>query len=262
MTIVHAVDLRVLPDAEALGAAVARAAADVLTGSVRARGCASIALAGGATPRALYEQLARDGRDEVPWAHVRFFWGDERYVPPDDVRSNYRMAREALLDRLPITAEQVYRMPTEAADPDEAAAAYERTLRRHFTSAWPQFDLVLLGLGTDGHTASIFPATPVVGELERWVAVSRGPTAPRVRLTLTLPALTNARVLFVVVSGGSKARILRRALLEPPDPRRVPATGIRLAGGEVVWWADAPAAALVRPAAAARATASGIGTER
>jgi 6-phosphogluconolactonase len=243
-----ATKLRVFPDMDQLVEVLARAIADRIRLAVRARGSCSVALSGGRTPCVLYERLARDRGQEVPWAHVHVFWGDERYVPPEDERSNYRTASAALLDHVPVPAANVHRMPTEPADPREAAAAYERLLRTHFGTPWPRFDLVLLGLGDDGHTASLFPGSPALDEAARWVVAVTGPAEPRARLTLTLPAITHAAAIDVLVSGRSKAEPLRQALAGAPDPSRSPASAVRRTAGTLVWWADAAAAGVHLPA--------------
>jgi 6-phosphogluconolactonase len=234
--------LRVFPDVDRLSAALAAAMAERIAAAVRARGSCSLVLSGGRTPGALYDRLARHHRQDVPWASVHIFWGDERYVPPEDEHSNYRMARETLLDRVPVPAAHVHRMPTDPADPRDAAAAYERLLQTHFLTPWPRFDLVLLGLGDDGHTASLFPGSPALDEIRRWVVAVTGPTEPRVRLTLTLPAIVQAAAIDVTVSGRSKAAALRQALAGDADPRRCPASAVRRTEGALVWWADAAAA--------------------
>ena len=244
-----AADLRVLADAGTVAAAAAREVAQVLAAAARAHGSASMALAGGSTPRGLYRGLALDHRNDIDWDRVHVYWGDERNVPHDDERSNYRMARESLLDHVPVHQERVHPMPTVLGEPSEAAAEYERTLRSHFDTEWPQFDLVLLGIGDDGHTASLFPRSPALDEASRWVVATTAPVEPRGRLTLTLPALTHARAIFVVVAGSSKADALRCALADGPDPG-CPASLIRTAHTPVVWWADAEAAANLGPRSA------------
>lgn len=241
-----AADLRVFADAGALAKTAAREVAQLLTTAVRAHGSGSIALAGGRTPRGLYRCLARDHRDDTPWDRVHVYWSDERDVPHDDDRSNYRLARESLLDRVPVRPECVHPMPTGRSEPSQAAAEYERILRSRFDTEWPRFDLVLLGIGDDGHTASLFPGSPALEETRRWVVATTAPVEPRGRLTLTLPALTHAASVFVVVTGRSKADALRCALGDSPDPR-CPASLIQTAGARVVWWADAEAAAYITP---------------
>jgi len=138
-------------------------------------------------------------------------------------------------------------MPTDMPDPDEAARVYEKLLRSRFSSAWPCFDLVLLGLGADGHIASLFPGSPVLDEPARWVMVARAPVSVSspVRLTLTLPVLNHARCVFFLASGAEKADVVRRALADPPDPRAYPASAVRPAAGAVVWWVDEQAAKFI-----------------
>ncbi len=237
-----AADLRVFADAGLLAAAAAREVARVLWAAVRTHGSASIALAGGRTPRGLYRCLALDHRHDIPWDRVHVYWSDERDVPHDDEQSNYRMARESLLDHVAVHPECVHPMPTSRSEPGQAAAEYEHTLRSRFDSEWPRFDLALLGVGDDGHTASLFPRAPALDETTRWVVATTAPSEPRGRLTLTLPALTHAMAIFMVVAGRSKADALRCVLGGRPD-RGCPASFIRTTRAPVVWWADAQAVA-------------------
>ncbi len=237
--------VRVYPDVETLNHAVATSLADQIRTVVSSQAQFSLALAGGSTPRTLYRVLARDCRDTIPWTRVHLFWGDERYVPRDDPRSNYRLVRETLLDGVAIPPEQVHPIPTDFPTPDEAALAYERTLRAHFPDTPPRFDLILLGMGADGHTASLFPHSPAVEERTRLVVAVRAPVEPAVRLTLTLPVLNAAVSVFFLVTGEEKAEMLRSVLSEPPDAVARPASAIRPADGTLVWWADEAAARLV-----------------
>ncbi len=236
-------DVRVYPDVGALSRAVASA----LVGQISAAGGDhfTLALAGGSTPRTLYQLLARDYHNLTRWDRLLLFWGDERYVPHDDPRSNYRLVRETLLDEIEIPPDHVHPMPTDFSTPDEAARAYETTLRAHFTTALPRFDLVLLGMGADGHTASLFPRTRVVQERTRWVVAVRAPVEPAERLTMTLPVLNAAASVFFLVTGAEKAEMLHRALSEPPDALACPASAVRPSAGKLVWWADEAAARLV-----------------
>ncbi len=237
------VDVRVYPDVETLSRAVAGALVDQISAAVGAH--FSLGLAGGSTPRTLYQLLARDYRNPIPWDRILLFWGDERYVPHDDPRSNYRLVRETLLDEIAIPPDHVHPMPTDFPTPDEAARAYEKTLRAHFATALPRLDLVLLGMGTDGHTASLFPRTRAVEERTRWVVAVRAPVEPAERLTMTLPVLNAAASVFFLVTGGAKAEMLRRVLSEPPDALACPASAVRPSAGKLVWWADEAAARLV-----------------
>jgi len=222
---------RVFADGGALarGAAaeVARAAERALARGGRFR----IALAGGSTPRALYRVLAADYAGRIAWDRTEIFFGDERCVPPTSPESNYRMAADALLDRLPPGSVRVHRMPGEL-PPEQGAEAYEALLRRVFPGggAAPAFDLVLLGVGADGHTASLFPGSPALAERERWVRAVEAPAgiSPRHRLTLTPPILGRAREVYFLVAGAEKRAAVRAAL----DPARaadpdLPAARIR-----------------------------------
>lgn len=236
-------DVRVFPDADALSLGAAEAVAEGIANAVRARGRCSLVLSGGSTPRPLYALLASRFRDRIPWAHVHVFWGDERYVPHGDPQSNYRMAAAALLDHVPCPAENVHPMPTHPAVPDDAARAYEATLRSYFAGGSPQFDVVLLGLGRDGHTASLFPQSPALRERSRWVVAVSAPAVPPVRLTVTVPALSASDHIHVLVAGGDKAHALHEVLSGDADPGIVPAAALERVGGSVVWWVDRAAAA-------------------
>jgi 6-phosphogluconolactonase len=231
-------DLRVFPDVGELSLKAAEAAVRTIDDAVRVSGKCSFVLSGGSTPRTLYRLLASRFRDQIPWAHVHLFWGDERYVPPGDARSNYRMARETLLDHVPCPAANVHAMPTHFATPDAAARDYEATLRSYFASDWPRFDLVLLGLGPEGHTASLFPGSPALEERSRWVLAVTAPAEPPSRLTLTLPALTGAASTYFLVTGSDKTQALRQVLTGTADPNTYPAAGIRPAQGTLIWWTD------------------------
>jgi 6-phosphogluconolactonase len=203
----------ILPDPEAL----ATRAADLLTSIASAKPRVAIALSGGSTPKRLYQLLATSPRLETfPWANVHWFWGDERFVPPDDPASNYRMTREAMLSRAPIPPNQVHPMPTVGLSADAAAAAYERTLKDFYGADTlapdkPLFDLVLLGLGTNGHTASLFPGMPVLDERRHWVGMMHDPEAGT-RLTLTYPALESSREVAFLVAGADKKAVLRKVI--------------------------------------------------
>jgi 6-phosphogluconolactonase len=243
-------DLRVFVDANELSLRAAEAAVRLINDSVRLHGRFSVALAGGSTPRSLYHLLASQFRDQIPWTKVHVFWGDERYVPPGDPQSNYRMAREALLDHVPCPAGNVHPMPTHLSDPDVAARDYENTLRGYFSKEWPHFDLVLLGLGEEGHTASLFPRSAALEEKQRWVIAVEAPAEPPLRLTLTLPVFTHAANVHFLVGGSNKARALHQVLTGSPDPKNYPAAGVRPVQGTVIWWVDRQAAVLVRDSAA------------
>lgn len=234
--------VRVFPDLDALSATAAAAVADLINRAVGATGRCALALSGGSTPRTLYERLASQWRARIPWGALHLFWGDERYVPHGDVHSNYRMAKEALLDHVPCPADHVHPMPTDLANPEAAARAYEATLRHYFAGGPPRFDLVLLGLGEEGHTASLFPRSPALAERTRWTVAVTAPIDPPMRLTLTLPALTRAAVIYFVVAGSKKAHALSQVLSPTADPNVYPAAAVRPDTGAVTWWVDQPAA--------------------
>ncbi len=236
-------DLRVFSSVAALDRAAAEAAAAVITSAVRAHGRCSIALSGGTTPRHVYELLGSRFVTRVPWAAVHVFWGDERLVPPGDPRRNDRMAREMLLDRVPCPDSQIHPMAVRASQPPEdAAREYEEMMRQHFAGGRPRFDLVFLGLGAEGHTASLFPHSPALDERVRWVRAVEAPASPRERLTLTFPALSEAANVFFLVTGAEKAGALRAALDRTADVAACPAAGVRPVDGRVTWWVDGPAA--------------------
>jgi 6-phosphogluconolactonase len=209
---------------------------------VRHHGRCSLVLSGGSTPRTLYGLLASEFRHQIPWTRVHVFWSDERYVLADDPDSNCRMAKEALLDHVPCPAENIHPMPTHFPSPDTGAREYERTLRSYFGADAPRFDLILLGLGEEGHTASLFPGSPALGERTRWVVAVNTHAQPPLRLTLTLPVLIRAANIHVLVAGSTKARALDHVLTGIPDPNTYPAAGLRLTEGTLIWWVDREAA--------------------
>jgi 6-phosphogluconolactonase len=239
-------DLRVCADLADLSRRSAEAVVGTINAAVRTSGTCSLVLSGGSTPRTLYRLLASRFRTGIPWPNVHVFWGDERYVPPEDARSNYRMAKEALLDDVACPPRNIHPMPTHFPSADAAARDYERTLRNHFVGEWPHFDVVLLGIGDDGHTASLFPGSLALAERTRWVVAAQAPVDPRVRLTLTLPALTRAAEVHVLVAGAAKAEALGHVLEGAGDWIKYPAAGVRLGTGSVIWWADRDAAAVAR----------------
>jgi 6-phosphogluconolactonase len=230
--------LEVHADARAVAVRGAELFLETVRAAVHARGSCSVALSGGTTPRATYEEIARRaGHDSSLWADVKVFWGDERCVSADDAQSNERMVRESLLAGIAIPARQVFPMRC-MGDVEVAARRYDALLRQHL-GARPRFDLVLLGLGDDGHTASLFPGNALLEESERWVGVTRRSSESFTRITITLAAINLAGRVIVLVSGAGKADALRRTL--DGDPR-VPASLVRPADGELHWLVDADAA--------------------
>lgn len=238
--------VRVFDDPEA----VARAAAETFAGLARecvgGRGAFSVALSGGTTPRRVYELLASEEfRGGVPWAGVHVFFGDERMVPPDHADSNYRMASEALLSRVPLPAGNVHRIEG-VGDAAANASDYESVMRGFFGEAeWPRFDLVLLGMGDDGHTASLFPGTPALEERRAWAAANWVEKLGAWRVTLTAPAINAARRVLFLVTGAGKAGRLREVLSGGRDPSRLPSQLIDPRGGSLSWYVDRAAAAML-----------------
>ncbi len=234
-------EIAVLPDPESLALAAADEFARSAADAIRKRRLFRVALSGGSTPRALYRRLTRPPyRGAIAWDRVRFFWGDERCVPPDSERSNYRMARKALLDPLGIPPRHVFRMKGEE-EPEAAARAYEQTLRRH-AGGFARLDLVLLGLGEDGHTASLFPGTAALDPGRRLVAVNYVAKFSEWRITLTCGALNAARRIVFVVSGTEKARAAARILQKGPGWRELPASAVCPRRGSLLWLLDQAAA--------------------
>ncbi|MAS35812.1 MAG: 6-phosphogluconolactonase [Anaerolineaceae bacterium] len=237
--------IRVYKDHDAL----IEAAADYVLGcydqAVEDHDYFAVALSGGSTPRALYELLASPERAQHPgWAKVHIFWGDERNVPPEHADSNYRMAREALLDQVALPRSNVHRIQGEL-NPAQAAAEYEQELRRFFarTGGKIRFDLVLLGLGDDGHTASLFPGTLALKERERAVVANPVPQLDTWRISLTFPVINDASHVAFLVSGAAKAGALVKVLEGPHQPYELPSQLVQPVDGELVWLLDQDAAA-------------------
>jgi 6-phosphogluconolactonase len=232
--------LEMLADPEALSR---RVAGWLLAAATAKEGAFAVALSGGTTPRTLYEQLSKPPyRDSFPWSRTHWFWGDERFVPHDDPLSNYRMVREALLSRAPIPTVNIHPIPTEGTTADEAASAYERELKFFYGAAQldparPLFDVTFLGLGPDGHTASLFPGSAVLAERGRWVAAVVG-TKAEARITLTYPTLESSRQAAFLVAGEAKRAMLER--LRRGDDN-LPAGRVHPTG-ELYIFADAAAA--------------------
>jgi 6-phosphogluconolactonase len=237
------VQVEIVPDLEALSEAAAARVADRAAEAVAARGRFLWALAGGATPARTYERLAGPPhRERLPWGRMEVFFGDERCVPPEDPRSNYRLAQERLLSRVPLPPSQVHRLACEA-DPEAGARRYEALLRQRLPEAGGGFDLALLGLGADGHTASLFPGlVPAPGS---WVAVVARPDEPFRRLTLTPEVLNRSRLLLFLVAGREKAPALRAVLRGEGAMAASPVHLLKPAAGAIQWLVDREAAALL-----------------
>lgn len=229
-------DTRVFADLDALSHAALNELLRIMQTAIEQRGRFAIALAGGRTPARLYSLWSHE--QPMPWDRVHLFWGDERYVSQNDLLSNFRMVREALIAHVPIPPANVHPIPTDQPSPEQAAETYESTLRTFFGTGVPAFDLVLLGLGPEGHTASLFPDSPALDETKRLVAAVKAPAKPPDRITFT-PALLNlARNTFFLVSGADKRAIVAALRQESSAASsQFPAARIRPAG-PVVWFLD------------------------
>jgi 6-phosphogluconolactonase len=244
------IELEVRPDLSTFMRTAAERVVTLAETSITARGHFTIALSGGSTPKALFELLAGEYLKHVDWPNVHVFWGDERCVPPEHPDSNYRMARLALLDYVPIPMSNIHRMRGEI-DPLEAADQYEIMLREFFLTRGrenepaPRFDLILLGMGDDGHTASLFPGTEVLHEQERWVTAHYVEKLDAWRITLTAVAINAASNILFLVTGQGKAETLRAVASDPYQPDALPSQMIEAINGRTVWLVDAAAASLL-----------------
>lgn len=239
--------IQIYPDGAGLITGTADFIADLAVRSIAERGRFTIALAGGSTPKPVYERLATPQyATRIDWSRVNIFFGDERCVPPEDLRSNYQMALGALCTHVPIPPGNIFRMLGEES-PEQAALSYEAELRASL--AGDVFDLVLLGMGDNGHTASIFPGLAAVTETSRWVMAQYVEVMGMWRVTLTPVVINNARNIAFLTSGAGKAEMLRRVLQGPYEPVVLPSQVIRPAHGELHWLVDQQAAALLQAAA-------------
>jgi 6-phosphogluconolactonase len=241
-------EIRLFADLEELSEAAAGDFCSIACQAIAERGRALVALSGGSTPRRLYELLTTDRyRHQVAWDCVEFFWGDERAIPPDHSDSNYRMVRQVLLEPLAIPTAHIHRIEGERNDLAAAALAYEREIARVFgvlpDGPPPAFDLVLLGMGTDGHTASLFPGNDLAREASRWVVSQYVPAIAASRVTMTPRLLNAARHVMFLVAGTEKADALALVLNGARNPQRLPAQMIEPTSGVLVWFVDRGAAA-------------------
>jgi 6-phosphogluconolactonase len=239
----NAAELKVVPDVAALNAAATQEFSACVEAAVAARGRCSVALSGGNTPRGAYSLLAEQHKNTLSWDKVFIFFGDERHVPPDHPDSNYRMAREALLSRVPVPEQNVFRVRGEL-PADLAADRYESELRAFFRmtgGGWPRFDLILLGIGDDGHTASLFPGTSALKEQSRLVVGNWVEKFQSYRITFTYPVLNHASEVVFLVSGKSKSEILRD-IFDPAKRGNYPAQDVQPENGRLLWIADRDAA--------------------
>jgi 6-phosphogluconolactonase len=218
--------------------------------AVAKRGRFAVALSGGTTPAGLYGVLASDAklRDAVPWDRAQVFWGDERQVPPEHPDSNYRLARDVLLSKVSVPEVNVHRIPGDLPDASQAAQRYEHDMRASLglgEGELPRFDLVLLGLGADGHTASLFPGTEALQEKHRAATANWVDTLRSWRITLTVPAINRARAVMFLVSGEDKAEAVKSVLEKPRNSETLPARLVRPRSGTVLWFMDPAAAKLL-----------------
>jgi 6-phosphogluconolactonase len=243
--------VQIYPDSQRLAQSAAKQFVETAESAIQARGVFSVALSGGSTPQLLYDLLASEPFSErIDWSRTQVFWGDERCVPPDHPDSNFFKANEILLSHVPIPEENIHRILAELT-PEQAAEAYEETLLKFFSSLTDEeertharFDLILLGMGDDGHTASLFPGTPAVHEDRRWVIAQYIDKLATWRITLTPPILNRAAMIIFLVSGQSKSYTLQRVIYGSYQPDRYPSQVIKPEDGELLWMVDEAAAAL------------------
>jgi len=235
--------VQVFDDAEAVARGAAERFVELGQAAIDARGCFSVGLAGGSTPKRAYELLASEAyREQLNWSKVHIFFGDERCVPPDHSESNYRMANEALISRVSIPPPNVHRI-NGLGDAVANASLYEDELRTFFNAAsWPRFDLVLLGMGDDGHTASLFPGTKALVEPRAWVVANWVEKFGTFRITLTAPAINHAANIAFLVTGATKAERLLEVLRGALDPEKLPSQLIQPLDGSLFWLVDKAAA--------------------
>ncbi|HUY82078.1 MAG TPA: 6-phosphogluconolactonase [Acidobacteriaceae bacterium] len=246
------VEYRVYRGAEALSRAAAEHFLDKAQASVAAKGVARIAISGGSTPKRTFELLANPAEKfaaAMPWQQIELYWVDERAVAPDDQDSNYRMTREALLDKVPLKPENIFRIEGEL-DPEQAAARYESAIRNHLRlegAEGPRFDALALGMGDDGHTASLFPHTAAINEMIRIAVANEVPQKSTWRITLTWPVINQAHDVFFLIGGQDKAQPVHDVLLGKYDPEVLPSQLIRPRNGRLLMLLDTDAAALLPP---------------
>ncbi|HEV2298263.1 MAG TPA: 6-phosphogluconolactonase [Candidatus Acidoferrales bacterium] len=231
-------EVRVFPDLETLSRGAAEESARAAIDAVQTRGRCLISLSGGHTPSRMYELWATEYRDKIPWAKMHFFWGDERFVAADDPKSNYRMAKMSLLELVPVPGENIHPIPTTGATADESAQAYEETLRGFFGDTGPTFDILFLGMGGEGHTASLFPDSPALTEQKRWAVSVRAPADPPVRVSLTFPVLRRARETCFLVAGADKRPIIEMLKNEPKRAMRELPMAMLRPEGTAIWFLD------------------------
>lgn len=244
------VEVRILPDAGAVARRAAEKFVEAATAAVKGNGSFRVALSGGSTPKALYGLLINEPslRSQLPWDRMQLFFGDERHAGPDHPDSNFRMAKEAMVSKSPLKPEQVLRIKGEYPDAEQAAAEYEQAIRSYFKlgdGEFPRFDLVLLGIGNDGHTASLFPGTKALHETRRIVVRNWVGKLLTDRITLTAPAINNAALVIFMVTGKDKTLALTAVLERPHEPEQLPAQLIQPKNGTLLWLTDRDAGAML-----------------
>jgi 6-phosphogluconolactonase len=241
-------EILIFPNPEELSRAAAKMFVELAVEAIETSNLFTVALAGGSTPRRMYELLAdneQEFRNHIDWEKTHFFFGDERHVPPDSPESNFRMANEALFSKIDLPTANVHRFLTENSDAAQVAELYENELKSFFSTNLPVFDLILLGLGSDAHTASLFPESPIVEEQNRLVAAPFVEKLGDFRLTLTPLLINNSSNIIFLVAGTDKAEALRNVLQGEPDPLKFPAQIVSPTNGKLIWLADNAAAKLL-----------------
>jgi 6-phosphogluconolactonase len=243
-------EVRILDDGATIAKYVAQRVVEIATKAVTEKGSFDIVLSGGSTPKTLYTLLVDDLalHSQFPWNKTHFFFGDERHVKPDDAESNYRMANEAMLSKAPLKPEQIFRIKGEYTEAAQAALEYEQVLMSHFklsAGQFPRFDVVLLGMGPEGHTASLFPGTKALNETHRLVVHNWVGKVLMDRITLTAPAINSAANVIFMITGADKAPALAAVLEHVYEPDQLPAQLIQPANGDLLWLADTAAGSLL-----------------
>jgi len=246
-------EVRILPDAAAIAKRAAQKFIEIASAAATQKGSFEVALSGGSTPKALYSLLVNDAalRAQVPWDKMYVFFGDERHVGPDDELSNYRMARESLFSKAPLQPQQIFRIKGEFPEAEQAAQDYEQQIRAHFhlrDGQFPRFDLLFLGMGDEGHVASLFPGTKALHEQRRIAVHNWVGKVLMDRITLTAPAINNAANVIVMATGAAKAPALTAVLERVYEPQQLPAQLIKPVAGKLLWLVDPAAGSLLTQA--------------
>lgn len=245
-------EVQILPDAAAIARRAAEKIVEAAAIAIKERGGFTIFLAGGSTPKALYSLLASDPtfKSQFPWDKTQFFFGDERHVPPDDPESNFRMASESMLSKVPVKPEQIHRIKAEYEDAERAAQEYEQDLRSWFKPSagqLPRFDVLLVGMGDEGHTLSLFPGTKALHDNGRWVMPNWIGKLFTTRITITAPVANNSALVIFMVTKADKALALKGVLEGPYEPEQLPSQLIQPKNGKLLWLVDTTAASKLSP---------------